>query len=363
VTPSGSVLDPTGIAISTVVDNQWIPAVCFGGTNCLVVWEDDRSGEDIYGARVGPGGAVIDSAGIHICWGRAPAVAFGSQNYLVVWSGDDIYGARVSQSGTVLDTAGIPISTAANSQGGAAVSFDGTDFLVVWEDCRNNSDTSDIYGARVSQSGTVLDPAGIRITSAAHNQYAPAVAFDGTDFLVVWTDERSGFYQYDIYGARVSQAGTVLDTAGIPISTAASYQEYAAVSFDGTDFLVAWEDYRSGYDWNIYGARVSPAGTVLDPMGFLISVTAGLEEAPNAEVRKTGCPPTVVRGALFLAEASGPNSLATSWLMDVSGRRALDLHPGANDVSSLAPGVYFVRQELQASSHKLQAVQKIVITR
>jgi hypothetical protein len=30
-------------------------------------------------------------------------------------------------------------------------------------------------------------------------------------------------------------------------------------------------------------------------------------------------------------------------LLDVSGRKVLDLHPGPNDVSRLSPGVYFVR--------------------
>jgi hypothetical protein len=43
-------------------------------------------------------------------------------------------------------------------------------------------------------------------------------------------------------------------------------------------------------------------------------------------------------------------------LLDASGREVLDLKAGANDVSGLAPGVYFVRQEPQA-------VTKVVITR
>ena len=359
VTPSGTVLDPTGIPISTVADNQWYPAVTFGGSSHLVVWEDQRN-DSVCGARVSLGGVVIDSAGIRISgWGGYPAAAFGGTNYLVVLSGDNIYGARVNQAGTVLDPAGIPISTAANYQRYPAVSFDGTNFLVVWEDYRNNSDTSDIYGARVSQAGTVLDPAGICITAAANGQYAPAVAFDGADFFVVWTDERSGFYEYDIYGARVSRAGTVLDPTGTPVSTAASYQEYAAVSFDGTNYLVAWEDYRSGYYWDIYGARVSQAGAVLDPMGFGISVTSGLEETPNAEVR-TRKSATVVRSILLLPEAvSGERSAAGAQLLGISGRKVFDLHPGPNDVRALAPGVYFVR-EAQAQA---QAVRKVVITR
>jgi hypothetical protein len=50
-------------------------------------------------------------------------------------------------------------------------------------------------------------------------------------------------------------------------------------------------------------------------------------------------------------------------LLDVSGRKVMDLASGANDVRALAPGVYFVREELQAASLKTQAVRKIVLTR
>jgi hypothetical protein len=46
-------------------------------------------------------------------------------------------------------------------------------------------------------------------------------------------------------------------------------------------------------------------------------------------------------------------------LLDVSGRRVLDLKPGANDVSRLSPGVYFLRE---AQAHA-QAVRKVIIAR
>jgi phosphoribosylformylglycinamidine (FGAM) synthase PurS component len=183
----------------------------------------------------------------------------------------------VSLTGTVLDPEAIAISTAEGVQDVPAVAFDGTNFLVVWEDCRSDS-TWDIYGARVSQAGTVLDPAGSAISTAANNQEHPAVSSSGFNFLVVWRDNRSG--SYDIYGSRVNQAGTVLDPDGIAISTAAYFQWSAAVSFDGTNFLVVWDDRRNNDTSDIYGARVSQAGTVLDPAGIVISTAASVQCSP-----------------------------------------------------------------------------------
>jgi DNA-binding beta-propeller fold protein YncE len=85
-------------------------------------------------------------------------------------------------------------------------------------------------------------------------------------------------------------------------------------------------------------------------------------ETPLAGVRRVAHGATIIRGVLFLPGASSPKPQAPS-LMDATGRKVLDLHSGVNDVSRLAPGVYFVREEPHASSRKPQAVRKIVVTR
>ena len=72
--------------------------------------------------------------------------------------------------------------------------------------------------------------------------------------------------------------------------------------------------------------------------------TVSIQETMNGERETMKAGPTIVRGVLFLPEARGEEREARSELLDVSGRRVLDLRPGANDVSRLAPGVYFVLQ-------------------
>ena len=90
------------------------------------------------------------------------------------------------------------------------------------------------------------------------------------------------------------------------------------------------------------------------------SLVQGVQEAPRATVKAVSDQPTVARGVLFLAEAPGLKHQAAA-LLDISGRKVMDLHPCANDVRVLAPGVYFVR-EAQAQAQP-QAIHKVVITR
>jgi hypothetical protein len=103
--------------------------------------------------------------------------------------------------------------------------------------------------------------------------------------------------------------------------------------------------------------------TAITPRAFTIGDTApGVSDsrAPEAPGSKTGA--TIVRGLLFLPEASSHKPQAAS-LLDISGREVLNLHPGANDVRALAPGVYFVRGPKTEDGRPALTVRKIVVTR
>jgi len=288
VSTNGSVLDL--IAISTNPYYQEVPSVTFGGTCYLVVWHDWRtfatSSHDIYGCRVNTAGTVLEPNGILISYyinaQNNPAVAYDGTNYLVVWQDNrnynlDIYGCRVNASGDILDPTLIVISTAVNDQARPAIAFDGTNYLVVWNDYRSSSNW-DIYGSRVNPAGTVLDPSGIAISTAANNQYVPAVVFGGTNYLVVWEDTRNG--NWDIYGSRVSTGGSVLDASGIAISNALNTEENPSIAFDGTNYFVVWHDDRNGPNWDIYGSLVNQYGYIINPSGIAISTATGGQVYP-----------------------------------------------------------------------------------
>ena len=72
---------------------------------------------------------------------------------------------------------------------------------------------------------------------------------------------------------------------------------------------------------------------------------------------------SIVRGVLTLPRASSDKPQATS-LLDAAGRKVADLAPGENDVSRLAPGVYFVREEgSRGLGSKGSSMRKVIVTR
>jgi len=85
----------------------------------------------------------------------------------------------------------------------------------------------------------------------------------------------------------------------------------------------------------------------------------GVTEEPSRGTRTPNPMPSHVRGVLELAVDSRQHTACRAELLDISGRKVLNLHPGPNDVSGLAPGVYFI----QRGRPRNQSVERIVLAR
>ncbi|MCL5104662.1 MAG: hypothetical protein M1133_11205 [Armatimonadetes bacterium] len=203
------------------------------------------------------------------------SVAAGPNGYLAVWqdqrgtNGADIFAARLSPTGQVLDVFGIAVCARAADQVQPAVAWDGREYVVVWADRRDPN--PHIYAARVRDSGEVLDPMGILVSGTNGIQASPRAAGDGGGCLVVWQDQRGS--SPDIYGARFNSDGTVGRVYGI--STRSDNEETPDVAFNGSTYLVAWRDYRNfiSTDTDIYGCRVAKTG-IRTGADILISCTS-----------------------------------------------------------------------------------------
>lgn len=281
----GVALEPGGRTIAPLADGQYRPAVASDGTGFLVAWQRSN---DLYAARLDGLGATLSPGAFTVSTAAnvqaRAAVAWGGTSYLVAWEDyrngatRDVYAARVNASGAILDTGGIAVSTALNDQYAPSVASNGTDFLVAWSDMRTSANGIDVYAARVNAAGAVLDAGGIAVSARLAEQSDPVVASDGAEYLVVWIDRREQTtMESDVYGARISGAGVVLDANGVPVARVAGQQLWPAVAYGGGGYLAAWSD-ASGAE--VVAARVTTSGSVVDPGGFLVSMSANRQEVP-----------------------------------------------------------------------------------
>ena len=258
MTADGEIAAPQG-TFAEGFDYCSPPAIAWNGERALVVWSrhvfgaPPGGGKDLLGVLIGGDGQAISpepfllAATADSTLTRPAAAAYGDHFFVAFAdvrnspAGEtDIYATRVGPGGAVLDPDGIPVATGASAQQLPDAAWDGESLAVVWQDDRNG--WFDVYGARVSPDGAVLDPAGVALCTAPGHQAAPRLASSGATRLVVWADPRNG--TYDVYGARWSPAGAVLDPEGFPISQAAAEQTSPDVAWDGQSFTVLWSDGR-----------------------------------------------------------------------------------------------------------------------
>lgn len=273
---------------------QFAPAIASDGTNYLVVWHDNRNGPnlDLYATRVATNGAVLDPSGFAITTATndqwQPVVSFNGTNYLVAWQdarsgAQDIYATRVSPAGVIFETNGLAVVTTANDQRLPAAASLGGDFLVVWQDGRNGAANQDVYGARIRGDGHLVHTNGFVVSSANNSQAAPAVGVVGTNYVAAWHDFRSGV-SLDVYAARITRNGAVLDANAFVVSAVAHDQWNVAITGIAATGLIAWQDGRNGTDEDLFGARINESGGVLDPNGIGLSQQPGEQRAPTIGV-------------------------------------------------------------------------------
>ena len=187
-------------------NGQLDPAIALGPNGVFAVWSDAKR-LGLSGALNGGAAMSIDGNGIDLVgW---PAVAAGNHVFLVVWrhnvSGalDLVLGRRFDFNGNALDPQPLVLDENHGSESfqyptnttTPAIAFDGSSFLVVWTHIFTgtpSADTATLYTVRVGEEGlpfgarTVLD--AVMATSGFSMGLAGARAFwTGSEFFVPYT--------------------------------------------------------------------------------------------------------------------------------------------------------------------------------
>lgn len=140
------------------------------------------------------------------------------------------------------------------------VAYGNGHFLVVWQQGRDffQGPTADIYGELLDESGNpVKGP--FRICSSASSEEKPQVVFNNDTFLIVWQDFRNG-RDWDIYATRISSDGELPETDGFIVAGGNGNQALPAAAAADRGFLVVWQDFSDGAFYKIYASLVGDGG-------------------------------------------------------------------------------------------------------
>ena len=251
------------------------PGLASDGTRYFLVSNrQTESGRQWIGQFVGADGqaqdSIIEISPITDLWG-SPSVAWNGSSYLVITGGGNAYGMyaqRISATGLVLDA--YPGTDLAPDGYNRALAAGDGQWLAVYG---RTSIQGILFGKFISSSGVA--GAEFTIATGYAGYDAPAVAFNGENFVVAWEASAPSVdpSTTNLYGIRVSPEGALLDAAPFAISTAPEAQLWPQIACDTTNCLVTWLDRRNypgvSYSFSpgpgdVYGAFVTRAGTVLN---------------------------------------------------------------------------------------------------
>jgi hypothetical protein len=315
VTPSLDTLNT--FLICNIADDtlmQTDPTVTFTGENYLVVWSDERYGPSNvfhpFAARVTPAGVVLDS-GVKVSTSSGyeyrPNVADDGERSLVVWSvsSSGSYGRFVNRDGLPEDAA---FQIAPGTASGPNLCFGDSSYLVVWHE--GAYPTLELYGNLVSRRGELIGDRIPIATGSGCNRWA-ALAYDGHNFLTVWMSGENNLPE-TIFGRLIATDGTPVGER-FPVSgTSAIMRWWPALAFSDSNCLIAWEQ-----------------GTSRDVYGNVDVRVTGVAEPLPATATQRSRRPSVVSDVL-------PDHAP---LYDALGRRS----------RALKPGVYFTREAGQTN--------------
>jgi hypothetical protein len=189
---SGALLDPQPVALGQYFARN--PRVVALGSRWLATWQRNVSHDDNIAyvkanfiETDGTAGSEFYVSGSPVV-GFTPDVAFSGSTALFAWTTGTIASANNDLQASIMlpdgtfpgPSGGTLLSDAADRQRQPAVGWSGSEFVVVWVDKRNSEfffdERTDIYGARVDETGSVSDPNGFAVASRLRPETEPAIA-------------------------------------------------------------------------------------------------------------------------------------------------------------------------------------------
>ncbi len=144
------------------------------------------------------------------------------------------------------------------------LAFSGSGYMAIYT---ASSSGADMYQTALTPTGEKVDPIEERFTFQNADSSGGPIVWIGDRYGIAWQDRRDGVYE--IYFAVLKEDGQKA-TADTRLSFSGSQFSLApSLAWNGTEFIVAWQDDRSG-SFSIFGQRLSVDGI---PVGSNIELS------------------------------------------------------------------------------------------
>ena len=297
------------------------PAVAANaGGEFVVVWTESG----IQGQRFSAAGSAIGGAFTVAAVGAYPSVAVAdSGTFLVVWRSNESGMWRVKKrfyAANNVPTAAADVDADTDVLLWGDVAADsGGNFVVVWAEDVTGSYDFDVKTRRFDSTGTA-SAAEQLVSSGTAADRNPRIDYSAGEagYIVVW--DREAASHYDV-------RARLLDSSGIPVTadflvntytTAGQLNPDVARSREGS-FTVVWEGVGSGDDSGVFGRQFDADGNALGDAFLLNTFTTSTQQRPRIDV--DGSADFVVSWLSFGSpgnDSSETSAQARAWLADGS---------------------------------------------
>ena len=257
--------DRSGVPIGSAVplvdpagDSADEPDIVWTGSEYGVVWDQFVGPQQIRFIRLDKQGNIL-SQYLHVTddtsfnGNATPRIAWSGLKYGITWRGNGSGQTQIffelmdPRQGPTLPATQITTHTSGTQA--PAVAWNGTDWGVVWEDLQT---FTEIYFQRIGVNGAAIG-SNVRVTNASGVSNDPSLAWTGAEFGVVWWDDRTG--DDELWFARLTTTGTKIGS-DVQLTNTPGTTVGPALAWGGGKYGVAWNDDRDAGEVEIYFLRL-----------------------------------------------------------------------------------------------------------
>lgn len=207
----------------------------------------------------------------------------------------------------------IRISGDIDPAGPGGIAWSGSSYAAMYTGTKSGFS---IFRTMIDGVGNPIPPGEEPITIKSADATGGPIVWVGDRYGFAWQDRRDG--DYEVYFTLLNESGAkvIQDTR---LSNAFGFSVNVALTWNGTEFIVVWQDERDGL-FNIYGQRVSVDGM---PSGDNVAMTD-----PNSSFGNEG--PSV---------AAGLSGVGVAWTVGDAYTHLIQFQTYLPDLSPAAPAI------------------------